>query len=336
MLASWQLDEVGNYSPFQRGASILQAPYQEQQQPEENHQQPKENHQPFMKKNPLCLTNTSLLKKTTYNLRNKQNKSDGSQFNVNSKQEKKVVFKTCLEDIHDQSSQVDIPMNKSLSHQTVNLSLGNVDEVKKKNFDAHHVENVDSSKNERSEKEQKSTRKILRRRSAVTSCIRTPSCRIAKKIPNFKSTSKLPKLTRVHPHIGKPLQRKSKVPINQLAFSHTSTTRVDQKTDIPGTVVTFVDDSKTKDQEADEENMIICKVDKCDASTNTTVRFVCGQSSDAQLFSEIKKLVEEQDQIDKKAELLEQTLARHKQMKESSLVSSCQFFLCWHLYCRTV
>ncbi|XP_071529147.1 uncharacterized protein [Panulirus ornatus] len=296
------------------GASILKVPHQEQQQQ-------KWNLQPYIKENLFSFSGTNSLMKKTYNLRYKQNKSDESQSNVNSKPEKKFAFKIYSQDIHGQSSQEDIPMNTSMPPKTKDVNHGEVIEFEKKDCDGRYV-NVDSSKKVRFGKEQKSARKIVKRRSAIIPCIRMPMYRTPTQNSNVKGTSRIPKPNGVHSLVKKPLRRRSQASTRQHVFSTTTSTCVNQNIDIPKIVVSSLKGTETEDQD-EKENVIICKADKCDASTNTTIKFVCGQSPSKQLSTEIENLVREQDQINGKAELLlAQTCSRRQQMKDSGIMES--------------
>ncbi|XP_042208072.1 uncharacterized protein LOC121856539 isoform X2 [Homarus americanus] len=283
-------------------ASILQAPYHQQQ--------PKKIPEPVIKKSLLNLADTSSgMRKTGYNLRNKKLPNYICQSRVHSEEERKVIFKTGIIDDEAKTSHSSIEtveskeaVNESSNEHTSTISPKKLNKEDKTNNASWNVNEKFSKKVSFSE-QKRSARKIPRRRSAIALRVRTPTYKNNKN-PRRRSASKLPKPSDVQPIIGKPVQRPS---------------------DRYKRNVTHVD-TETPLQEPGKENMTstcIQKVDTCDAATNTQIKFIIGQSSAPQLTTEIENLLKEQDEINKKANLLmKQSHTRRQQMKESGVMES--------------
>ncbi|KAG7154216.1 hypothetical protein Hamer_G024926 [Homarus americanus] len=281
-------------------ASILQAPYHQQQ--------PKKIPEPVIKKSLLNLADTSSgMRKTGYNLRNKKLPNYICQSRVHSEEERKVIFKTGIIDDEAKTSHSSIEtveskeaVNESSNEHTSTISPKKLNKEDKTNNASWNVNEKFSKKVSFSE-QKRSARKIPRRRSAIALRVRTPTYKNNKN-PRRRSASKLPKPSDVQPIIGKPVQRPS---------------------DRYKRNVTHVD-TETPLQEPGKENMTstcIQKVDTCDAATNTQIKFIIGQSSAPQLTTEIENLLKEQDEINKKANLLmKQSHTRRQQMKESGVM----------------
>lgn len=191
-----------------------------------------------------------------------------------------------------------------------------------------------SSSKKRSAKKSKPT-KIVARRSLIPSYSQVPAARNLRN-PTTKGTSKTPSRssnaqTVTSRSVGKRRlvtpQRASSRPTQRRSLAHIPFHLPEPK---PRQKTFEVHNTIPEDSEKPEEDKTEDKVEvptKVDAATNTTIQFSqCSTSPDPQIKEDVKTIVQQMEMIEKEAKLVqERTRARREEMREAGLVSDVDF-----------
>lgn len=141
--------------------------------------------------------------------------------------------------------------------------------------------------------------------------LKTPTYKVAQK------SSRTVNPSGVRPVIGRPLQR-NQPPKDTKTKSQGRTPNTRRRSKGLKSAPLVVQQPRSQTVEVQTSPMGV----KCDASTNTQIKFAYGRSLDPTLKNELETLSKEQDEIAKEAQLIrERTAARQKRMREDGIVS---------------